>query len=69
MQLKILNLKKFKTQENINGFREAAKNEKNENISFFHLGPENNWKKLLSEDTKKTIESTFGNEMKELGYL
>tara|TARA_B100001939_G_scaffold142496_1_gene123288 strand:- start:597 stop:1442 length:846 start_codon:yes stop_codon:yes gene_type:complete len=67
--IKNTKFEKFKTQENINGFREAAKNEKNENISFFHLGPENNWKKLLSEDTKKTIESTFGNEMRELGYL
>ena len=49
--------------------KEAAKNKNNENINFFHLGPENNWQKLLSENTKKTIESTFGKEMRELGYL
>ena len=61
--------KKFKTQESINGFKEAAKNKNNESINFFHLGPENNWKKLLNENTKKNIESSFGEEMKELGYL
>ena len=38
-------------------------------IPFFNLGPDNNWKKLLSENTKKTIESAFGKEMRELGYL
>jgi len=67
--IKNTEFKKFKAQESINGFREAAKNENNENINFFHLGPENNWKKLLDENTKKTIESNFSNEMKELGYL
>ena len=67
--IKNTDFEKFKTQESIYGFKEAAKNKNNENINFFHLGPENNWKKLLSENTKKTIESTFREEMRELGYL
>ena len=67
--IKNTDFEKFKTQESIYGFKEAAKNKNNEHINFFHLGPENNWKKLLSENTKKTIESTFREEMRELGYL
>ena len=67
--IKNTEFKRFKNQESINGFKEAAKNKNNENINFFHLGPDNNWKKLLSENTKKTIESAFGKEMRELGYL
>ena len=41
----------------------------NEKINFFHLGKDNDWKKLLDLKTTKEIESKFSKEMKELGYL
>ena len=36
---------------------------------FFNLGPNNDWKKILSNKNKEKIESKFFSEMKELGYL
>ena len=36
---------------------------------FFNLGPNNDWKKLLDENTKLEIEEKFKIEMEELGYL
>ena len=61
-----INLKK---QENLNGFAEATYDRFDKPVSFFKLGPENNWKKLLNESIKKTIENKFEKEMKELEYL
>ena len=40
-----------------------------EKKKFFHLGPNNNWKKFLDDDIRKKIEENFKNEMEELGYL
>jgi hypothetical protein len=37
--------------------------------NFFNLGPKNDYKKLLDAQTKKEIEFSFFNEMKELKYL
>jgi len=61
--------KKLKTQENIDGFIEAAKDKDKKNLKFFHLGPQNRWEDLLDNNIKNTIEDTFKDEMKELGYL
>ncbi len=36
---------------------------------FFHLGPKNDWKKILDDKNIKKIEEYFYKEMKELGYL
>ena len=36
---------------------------------FFHLGPNNDWKKILDDRNIKKIEGYFHKEMKELGYL
>tara|TARA_B100000035_G_scaffold241966_1_gene210457 strand:+ start:415 stop:1260 length:846 start_codon:yes stop_codon:yes gene_type:complete len=60
---------KLKTQENKSGFRESAKNINNENLNFFYLGPENNWRKLLDLTIINKIEQAFNKEMKELNYL
>ncbi len=38
-------------------------------IKFFHLGPNNNWKKLLDRNISKEIEKKYSKEMIELGYL
>jgi len=57
---------RLKQQEKIEGFGEFVNNK---NKSFFHLGPENNWKILLNKDLAKEIELKFKNEMKELNYI
>ena len=48
------------------GFDESAYSEKIEKkVNFFHLGKENNWKKLLRPEMEKKIRTIFNNEMKE----
>ena len=54
------NLKKLEQKE---GFDEAHKN------AFFRKGKVGQWKEVLDEKTKKTIEDLFNKEMKDLGYL
>ena len=61
--------KELKKQENQNGFVESAKNKINENLKFFHLGPDNKWENLLDKDIQASLESCFEQEMKELDYL
>ena len=52
------------------GFDESAYSEKLEKkVNFFHLGKENNWKKLLHPEMEKKIRTIFNNEMKELNYI
>ena len=41
----------------------------NKKITFFKLGSENNWKKILKAEIIKKIEKKFYNEMKELNYI
>ena len=35
----------------------------------FNLGPQNDWKKNLDKKYIKKIETSFKNEMRELGYI
>ena len=78
----ILNTKKFNQILETTSFEKMQKSEKqigffegkiDENtkkkIPFFNLGPKNDWKKLLDDNTKEKIEKTFEKEMKELNYL
>ena len=51
-------------QEEKEGFKESPNNNK-----FFYLGPKNNWQSLLDKNIKDDIETSFKNEMKDLGYL
>ena len=67
--IKNTQFEKLKSQENNNGFIEAASNTDNKKINFFHLGPKNKWENLLNSNIKKSIENIFKDEMKELGYL
>jgi hypothetical protein len=62
------NLKKNEVE---NGFSESVttKADKNKKISFFHLGPKNDWKKFLNRELKIKIEKTFEKDLKELSYL
>ena len=37
-------------------------------ISFFYLGPKNNWKNILNKKLQVKISDTFKSEFRELGY-
>ena len=55
----------LREQEELKGFNEAPNNSN----KFFNLGPNNDWKKLLSTEIREDIEKNFQKEMIELGYL
>ena len=60
------NLKNIEKSE---GFVEAPlSKEGKKNISFFHLGPKNDWKKMLDENYQKKLNSIFAVDLKALGY-
>jgi len=60
----------LKLIEEEKGFGESLiDKETNTKKKFFNLGPNNNWKKLLDENTRLEIEEKFNLEMKELSYL
>ena len=50
-------------------FKEATLDKENKSVNFFHLGPNNDWKKILSKEISDEISERFEPEMKELGYL
>ncbi len=61
------NLKKNEIE---NGFNEAVpiRGDKSKKVSFFHLGPKNDWKKLLDKNLKIKIEKIFESNLNELSY-
>ena len=61
----------LKKNEIEKGFSEAviSNEDKNKKIPFFHLGPKNDWKKILNEDLKVKLEKKFEKELKELSYI
>jgi len=60
----------FKKLESDGKFSENSVNEiTGEKRTFFNLGPNNNWEKMLKKENSDKIEDQFNNEMKELGYL
>ena len=58
----------LKRKEQSNGFIEAPTS-KDQRISFFYMGPKNNWHKLLNKQISRKIEEKFKKEMLELDYL
>ena len=61
---------KLKDQENKNGFSEAVfTKDKKEKVPFFYLGPKNDWKKILNNDLKIQIETSFKDELIEMNYI
>ena len=60
---------KLKKIEDSKGFSENVITDSLKKVSFFNLGPENDYKKFLDTQTKEEIELSFFNEMKELKYL
>jgi hypothetical protein len=46
----------------------TTREDKNKKIPFFNLGPNNDWKKIISNDLKIKLESIFEKDLKELSY-
>ena len=68
--VKSTNFNVLKNLEKNKGFGEALYSEKDKKKrTFFNLGFNNRWKKLLREDIRENLERNFRSEMKELGYL
>ena len=63
------NFSKLKLKEKLTGFVESPRDSSGKPITFFNLGPDNNWQKILNKDTRKKIEKKFSQEMIRLGYL
>jgi hypothetical protein len=60
---------KLKEKEKKEGFSEAPKSKLlNSKIPFFNLGPNNNSKKILSENLKDKLNIAFKKKLKELSY-
>ena len=62
----------FKNLQNLEmegKFEESTIDKNNKSLRFFHLGPDNDWKKILDKKIADEITAKFEPEMKELGYL
>ncbi len=60
---------KLKKNEETNGFSESVISKKNnKKITFFNLGPKNDWKKILDEDLKIKLNDVFKKNLIELSY-
>ena len=63
------NFGKLKATENKFGFDEAITSKKTgKKISFFNLGPNNEWKKVVPLELHSQINESFKKELKELEY-
>ena len=60
---------KLEKMEKDNGFTESTIGKNGKRNKFFFLGPKNDWKKIIDNNTKSLIEKEFESEMKELKYL
>ena len=60
---------KMKKMELEKGFSESVKKKlENKKIDFFHLGPKNNYKKLLTKDLISEMNKIFKDELNEFKY-
>ena len=60
---------KLEKMEKDNGFTESTIDKDGKRNKFFFLGPKNDWKKILNNNTTSLREKEFESEMKELKYL
>jgi hypothetical protein len=64
------NFSVLKNMEKKHGFIEAVMDKKkNKKIPFFHLGADNDWKKILNQNYQYKLNFSFNKSMKELGYI
>ena len=68
--LKSTSFDALKKNEKKYGFTEAVpdKTIKNKKITFFNLGPKNDWKQILDTTLAKKLNNTFAKDLKELNY-
>ena len=68
--LKSTSFDALKKNEKKYGFTEAVpdKTSKNKKITFFNLGPKNDWKQILDTTLAKKLNNTFAKDLKELKY-
>ncbi len=60
---------KLKKREITHGFSEAVSSlTNNKKITFFNLGPKNDWREILNESLKNKINQVFEKNLKELSY-
>ena len=61
----------LKKNEDKKGFFESVIDRENPNkkVSFFHLGPKNDWSKFLDSNLKLKLDKVFEKNMRELSYL
>ena len=62
--LETTNFKTFQDYEKKFGFKESSNNEK-----FFNQGRASQWKKILTKEQIKKIESSFKDKMEQFGYI
>ena len=61
---------KLKDHEKKNGFSGAVLSKQNlKKIPFFHLGPNNDWKKYIDKDMQNKILKAFKQDLFNLSYL
>lgn len=67
--IKSSSFEKLKNLEERKGFSESVlSKDKNKKISFFYLGPKNNWKDIFTTNYQKKINMIFNSNLKELDY-
>lgn len=60
----------LKSIENKKGFSESVLSKiGTKKISFFHLGPKNNWKNIFDKNYQNKLNFTFESNLKELNYF
>ena len=60
----------LKSIENKKGFSESVLSKiGTKKISFFHLGPKNNWKNIFDKKYQNKLNFTFESNLKELNYI
>ena len=64
------NFKKLKKIEENEGFSESLNSKKNlKKIPFFHLGPDNDWRKNIDHDFQNKLNKCFKKNLEELKYI
>ena len=67
--IKSTNFSVLKNNERNHGFAESVKSKiSGEKISFFNLGFNNRWKKILPEDLQMSMSDYFKEDLKSLKY-
>ena len=67
--IETISFDELKYKEQKYGFPEAVFNTRNKKTNFFHLGKQNNWKKILTPKQIDILNKVFYPDLKNLKYL